>query len=479
VPAIIEELHLPQTDLFGNRLVYLLRDAGNGTVLSGDRSLEAAGVSGGAKLALDSYVLDGSVATLMRDQDAAPGFHAADTLADAAALPTLPAPSARDLHTSAALPVVNRHRKRRWTRRAFLLLGGTVLGVGTAGLGYAAYQQYIAGKVTPANIGMAQTRPTQKKASPAPQPVPTGAQATLVFAQHTQPVRSVTWSPGGKRLASGANDAQLLVWDTGGAVLVQVAQPGQVRAVAWSPDGALLAAGAMNRVTWLNAQTGAQLAQSQQVHTGTITTLAWSPQSPYRLVSGATDTKAVVWDARFTPQTAFLGHTAPVESASWALDNQTVATSSHGGVVRVWMASNGQEIHPLYIDAQRPMRALAFNPATNQLAVGGDDGIVRVWSGLTCQQAGQGQFGAQCLDMPMRITAHNSVVRALAWSPDGRFLATGGDDGMLALWYPAQGLAPLFKVHHTDPVPALAWSPDGKQIAAASGNSVTVWALMN
>ncbi len=310
-------------------------------------------------------------------------------------------------------------------------------------------------------------------------PIPSGARAALVFSQHTRPVRSVAWSPDGKLLASGANDARLLTWDTTGAVQAQLEQPGQVRAVAWSPAAAMLAAAANNRITWLNPQSGAGLAQSQHAHSGTITTLAWSPRQPYRLVSGATDMKAVVWDSSaFQPQTVFAGHTAPVESAAWASDNQTIATSSHGGVVRVWMASNAQEIHPLYIDAQKPMRALSFNPTTNQLAVGGDDGIVRLWSGLTCRQPGQGQFGAQCLDMPMRLTAHNGVVRTVAWSLDGRFLATGGDDGMLALWYPAQSQLPLFKVHHAAPVLALAWSPDGRHVAAASGNSVTIWALI-
>ena len=66
VPAIVDELHLPQTDLFGNRLVYILRNAEGGQVLPEDKSLAAAGIDSGAKLALDSYVMDGSVAVLMQ-----------------------------------------------------------------------------------------------------------------------------------------------------------------------------------------------------------------------------------------------------------------------------------------------------------------------------------------------------------------------------------------------------------------------------
>ena len=64
-----------------------------------------------------------------------------------------------------------------------------------------------------------------------------------------------------------------------------------------------------------------------------------------------------------------------------------------------------------------------------------------------------------------------------AWSPDARFLATGADDGIVAIWYPAQSQMPLLTMHHQLPVLALTWSPTGKQLATASGNTVTIWEL--
>jgi hypothetical protein len=53
VPAIVEELKLPQTDLFGNKLVYILRYHSGGPVIPENKSLEASGVDPGTKLTLE------------------------------------------------------------------------------------------------------------------------------------------------------------------------------------------------------------------------------------------------------------------------------------------------------------------------------------------------------------------------------------------------------------------------------------------
>jgi WD40 repeat protein len=479
VPAIVEELKLPQIDLFGNKLVYILRYPSGGPVIPDNKSLEASGVDTGAKLTLDSYVMDGSVATLFQNEPvhAQPSFYSSLTMTDVESFPVL----GKD--TSASFPAVGQKRKdRRWTRRAFLVLGGAALGASSLGFGYAAYRTLVTkstiqstmmhAPVTTA-VTTAQTQPVTPR-----QTVPAKATSMLVFSQHQQTVRSVTWSPDGNMLASGANDAQLLVWDLNGMVQTQKVQAGAVRAVAWSPDGQQLAVGAANQVLFLNPLTGAMLAQPAQTHTAAVTTLAWSPRQPLLVVSGGLDKQAIVWNTNnYTPRTVFNGHTTAIESASWASDGQTIGSSSHGGVVRVWNAENGQQVHGFFMDAQLPMRAVSFASAGGQLAVGGDDGIVRIWNGLVCQQQVQVNFGTQCLDVPQRLHAHTGRVRALAWSPDARFLATGGDDGMLAIWYPGQLQTPLLKVKQVGPVLALAWSSSGKQVATASGNTVTIWGL--
>jgi WD40 repeat protein len=79
--------------------------------------------------------------------------------------------------------------------------------------------------------------------------------------------------------------------------------------------------------------------------------------------------------------------------------------------------------------------------------------------------------------MPLRFQAHTAPVRSISWSPDGYFLATGGDDGIFAVWASPPGKIPtlVMKTTFVDSVVAVAWSPVRKQIAVASGKNVTIW----
>jgi hypothetical protein len=479
IPALVEELRLSPTDIFGNSLVYVLRDTASGTMLPEHMTLREVGIQPGARLALDSYVMGDSGATLMQQtqfQYAAPDaeFHTSATVADQAQMPAL---SVRD--TSSSLAAVKK-QKRAWSRRAFLLASGAVLGAGGVGLGYAAYQAINHGLFLQTHKAALPSPATTVAPMPAQAPLPKTAKQVFTFTGHHDTVRVVSWSSDGMMLASGANDARLMTWDLKGTVHLNIHHDTTVQSLAWSPDGQRIVTGAGSHITFFDAQNGRRLAHFTQSHTAPVTSLAWTPHNQMQVVSGSQDQRAIVWNTtKYMPTLVFRLHTAAIESVSWASDGQTVASASLGGAVRIWNAENGQEVHSFYLDAQLPMRAAAFAPAGAQLAIGGDDGIIRLWHGLTCQHVGTGQFGLQCMDVPQRFQASAAAIHSLAWSPDGRFLLAGSDDGTFTVWYPSSSQKPLVSMRQNDPVLSVAWSPaSNQQIATASGQSVAIWNLM-
>jgi len=278
-------------------------------------------------------------------------------------------------------------------------------------------------------------------------------------------------------LASGADDKQALLWGIDGVVQQKLAHLAAVWALAWSPDSQRLVTGAGNQIAFFQRTDGKILMKLTPDGAGVVTSLAWTPHKQMQLVAGLTNNQAIVWDTMtYVVQTTFTLHTTTVEGVSWDASGQTVASCSTGGVVRVWNAVEGKELHGLYLDAQLPMTAIAFAPIGALLAVGGNDGVVRIWNGLVCHKQKNRPFGLQCLDMPQRLLASSNGIHTLAWSPDARLLAVGSVDGILSLWFPAkQSQKPMVKLQMQDTIHSLAWSPDGKKLASATAHKVTIW----
>ena len=99
------------------------------------------------------------------------------------------------------------------------------------------------------------------------------------------------------------------------------------------------------------------------------------------------------------------------------------------------------------------MRAVAIAPDGSWLASGGDDGLVRVWDLATGQQRAA-------------LRGHRGAVHAVAIAPDGSWLASGGDNGLVRIWDLATGgISAVMRVD--GPLEDCAWSPSSESLAAA------------
>jgi WD40 repeat protein len=106
------------------------------------------------------------------------------------------------------------------------------------------------------------------------------------------------------------------------------------------------------------------------------------------------------------------------------------------------------------------VNCVAYSPAGDVFATGGEDGEIRVWDAAATQI--------------QQFTGHVGAVRTLAWSPDGTAIASGGDDTTVRFWQVATGTQTHQLTTHSHAVRAVAWSPDGTHVASAA-NTVRIW----
>jgi len=116
----------------------------------------------------------------------------------------------------------------------------------------------------------------------------------------------------------------------------------------------------------------------------------------------------------------------------------------------------------LSLVAHRQTYGVAFSPDGRLLATGGQDGIVRFWDPMSGQELAQ-------------LPGHKSCVNQLSFSPDGNKLATSSCDGTVKIWDVATRAELLWssRPEPSGQVLCLAFSPDGVQLAAGGSNRRT------
>jgi len=304
----------------------------------------------------------------------------------------------------------------------------------------------------------------------------------FTYSGHADYVSAVAWSPDGKRIASGSGDHTVQVWDaaSGGHVLTYRGHSSDVTCLSWSPDGKNIVSGSIDgKIEVWDATTGNHI-YTYTGHSDAVFDVAWSPDGK-RIASASNDGSVQIWDA-FTGLHV-ISHLSVLSSrlrraawnaVAWSPDSKHVAIGGAGDAT-VLDAVTGN-ITGYYGYHGGGVHSLAWSPDGMYLAVGRDDTTVQVWRVATTTNV-------------YTYSGHSSDVFSVAWSPDGKRIASGSADGLVQLWdalsgdhvYTYRGHTDFYLGHFTSgkAVNAVAWSPDGKRIASGSDDmTVQVWEAM-
>ncbi len=300
--------------------------------------------------------------------------------------------------------------------------------------------------------------------------------------RHTFPTRggavnSVAFSPDGKVLAAGGADGVVQMWDTVGNTLLATVTAHQGSSVVTiSPDGKLLATMGTEDGTvklWDLQSRPVALRRQFPGFRRQWTRILFTPDGK-TLIAGAEDNTVRLWAIRSGRQSPPAGHpesgsrTVPIRAAGamdLSPDGSTLAVCAagpDGGRVTLWDIRSGN-VRPLPRSLAPPdgslVESVAFSPDGRLIATGAMRTLI-LWEARTGRWL-------------RTLRGHKGVIVSLAFSPDGKLLASSGLDATIRLWDPESGrpLAPL--QGHTGRVASITFSPDGRTLASGSRDGTT------
>jgi WD40 repeat protein len=294
---------------------------------------------------------------------------------------------------------------------------------------------------------------------------------TSLLSGHRSSICVIIWSPSGHILASCSWDQTVRLWNpsSGECTHILEGHTGSVYSIAWSPDGRFIASCSSDKTIRLWDPASGNCIRTMQGFSGKVRSIAWSPNG-HCIASAGDFTMIYLWDPQSGVCTkTFDGHWRNVRSIVWAPHGKLLASFSKGNdrAIRIWDPVTGNCIHSLKgheSDSGRAaVRSIAWSPNGRYLASSGFDKSIRLWDPIT----------GNCLNA---LRGHRLGVHSVTWSPNGCLLASSSYDTTIRLWDPTSGECSHILKGHAKDILSIAWSPNGNRLASGSRDkTIKLW----
>jgi WD40 repeat protein len=293
------------------------------------------------------------------------------------------------------------------------------------------------------------------------------------FEDHTGEVLALAFSPDGNGVVTGSTDGTARVWDTqtGRQLLVLRGSRAAVSAVAFGAGGTRVATASQDGAVriWDVTPQGSRDWLTLKAHTGVVESVYYSQDGRQLLTTGLDDGRAKLWNAHTGKLlhssknlagvgVYFIGGSGlPPQVGATSPDGKLGAELAKSNTELRLRTSNGDVIGTI----GKHVQSTAFDSTSTRLAVGTADGTVQVWD-----------VASRPIKLEQTFVAHSSLVDGVAFSNDGRLLATAGEDTTATVWDLRTGKQLLTLTGPTRYLTSVAFSPDGTRLATGGGDGI-------